>query len=100
MRAIDENALLEAINELPFTMSIYANSIDCRTARETKERIVAVIREAPTLSPDDVRPVGKWIALEPEIGLYGCSRCEHKILRAECNYCPSCGARMKGAEDG
>lgn len=40
------------------------------------------------------RPVGRWIPLKPEIGLYGCSICEHKIMRAECNYCPNCGAKM------
>lgn len=37
---------------------------------------------------------GHWISLEPEIGLYSCSECEHKILRAKCNYCPCCGAIM------
>lgn len=39
---------------------------------------------------------GEWITLEAEIGLYSCSLCEHKILRAECNYCPKCGAKMDG----
>lgn len=37
----------------------------------------------------------KWISLEPEIGLFCCSKCEHKILRAESNYCPNCGRIMK-----
>ena len=39
---------------------------------------------------------GEWICLEAEIGLYSCSVCEHKIIRAECNYCPNCGAKMDG----
>ena len=39
---------------------------------------------------------GEWITLEAEIGLYSCSLCGHKILRAECNYCPNCGAKMDG----
>lgn len=42
---------------------------------------------------------GEWVALEPEIGLYSCSLCEHNILRAECNYCPNCGAKMDGRSD-
>ncbi len=44
----------------------------------------------------DVAPVkhGKWINLEPEIGLFECALCEHTILRAKCNYCPNCGAKM------
>ena len=47
--------------------------------------------------PADVQEVrhGQWIPLEKEIGLYECSICGHKILRAECNYCPTCGARME-----
>lgn len=39
---------------------------------------------------------GEWITLEAEIGLYSCSLCGHNILRAKCNYCPNCGAKMDG----
>ena len=47
---------------------------------------------------ENYRPIthGRWILLEPEIGLAGCSECEHKIIRAKCNYCPNCGAKMDG----
>ena len=43
---------------------------------------------------DEVRGVGEWIVLEPEIDLRCCSICDHKIIRADCNYCPNCGAKM------
>ena len=103
MRAIDVDALLEEIHELPFTMSIYANSKECRTARDTKNRILEVIREAPTLSPDDVRGTGKWIHTFDDIGTYEkCSCCGKEYYCgpiAPFNYCPNCGARMKGVED-
>lgn len=48
----------------------------------------------------DWEPVvhGRWNELEPEIGLFECNLCGHKILRATCNYCPNCGARMDGEE--
>lgn len=39
---------------------------------------------------------GDWICLEAEIGYFACSECDHRILRAECNYCPNCGAKMDG----
>ena len=52
-----------------------------------------VIAEIPTVDAVEVVH-GLWVSLEPEIGLFACSECEHKILRAECNYCPNCGARM------
>ncbi len=53
------------------------------------------IEIAPTIEAEPVRH-GKWIDLEPTIGLFSCTECEHKILRAKCNYCPRCGARMDG----
>lgn len=53
------------------------------------------LEEASTINSEDLRPKGKWISLEPEIGLYGCSECEYKIIRGKANYCPNCGARMK-----
>lgn len=40
-----------------------------------------------------------WVVLEDEIGLYGCSNCEHKILRKMTNYCPNCGAQMDERSD-
>lgn len=44
--------------------------------------------------------IGKWECLEQEIGLYACSVCEYKILRAETTCCPNCGAKMlKGTEE-
>lgn len=46
------------------------------------------------------RKPGRWICLEPEIGLFECSECEHKILRAKCNFCPNCGAKMDGDGNG
>ena len=56
------------------------------------------INDAPTV---DAVPVvhGRWVCLEPEIGYFACSECDHRILRAECNHCPNCGARMDLKEE-
>jgi len=54
-----------------------------------------IVSDMTTADVEEVRH-GEWISLEPEIGLFGCSICEHKILRAKCNYCPNCGAEMDG----
>ncbi len=48
----------------------------------------------------DARKKGWWVCLEPEIGYFACTVCDHRILRAKCNYCPNCGADMRGEEDG
>lgn len=55
----------------------------CETYKEWLEQL-------PTVEPKR----GEWIVLEPEIDLRCCSICGHKIIRADCNYCPNCGARM------
>ena len=56
-----------------------------------------MIEDMSTADVVEVRH-GEWVTLEAEIGLYSCSLCEHKILRAECNYCPNCGAKMDGGK--
>jgi len=56
---------------------------------------VEIVEDAPTIEAEPVRH-GRWICLEPEIGLFECESCGHKILRAKCNYCPSSGAKMDG----
>lgn len=61
-----------------------------------QEAISIIVHEVPTLDLDDLRPKGRWVCLEPEIGCFACSECDHRILRAKCNFCPNCGADMRG----
>ena len=71
------------------------------------------IESAPTISPDEVRGVGKWIVKKTALGneYTVCSNCAvdiaihttrgeivHANLR-EARYCPSCGAKMEVSED-
>lgn len=55
--------------------------------------VEGIINEQPTVEP----PKGEWISLEPEIGLFECSECGHRILRAECKFCPNCGCDMRSS---
>lgn len=89
-RYIDADALLEKRWDVPFETNDahYVQVVD-----------VADIENAPTADVAEVKH-GEWITLEAEIGLYSCSLCGHKILRAECNYCPNCGADMRGETNG
>ena len=61
------------------------------------------LETAPTVSPDEVRGVGKWITKENgKVWWYECSCCGTRPLKSRwadeetlsC-YCPSCGARME-----
>ena len=62
--------------------------------------VANLLLHAPTVSPDEVRGVGEWIA-HGDCGVTECSVCGWNVEEyVEYNYCPNCGARMKGAEDG
>ena len=56
------------------------------------------IDDCPTVDAVEVVH-GRWICLEAEIGYFACSECDHRILRAKCNYCPNCGAKMDGGNE-
>ena len=66
------------------------------------------IDKIPTISPDEVRGVGEWIRIpgfhldhEYYPARYQCDQCKHFVDSGDDrNYCPNCGAKMKGAEDG
>ena len=97
MRLIDADALTRRIygEERP---EIYDGA-------EEIEWIEKCMNDAPTITPDDVRGVGEWEDAQQH-GLVRCSVCKDcyierdYIAQAKWRYCPNCGARMKGAEDG
>ena len=94
MRLIDADALLKKQTTIRVTYH-------CQGADEWDDYeavLVKDINNAPTISPDDLRGVGEWM---PDFDIVHCSVCgAEELAREKSNYCPSCGARMKGAEDG
>ena len=62
-----------------------------------KDHAKELIQRIPAADVAEVRH-GKWVCLEAEIGFFACSECDHTILRAKCNYCPNCGAKMDKEE--
>ena len=69
--------------------------------------VIDILEQATTISPDDVRGVGKWIedAMRIKCSVCGTDFNDEVTCCSDCyrwpwNYCPNCGARMKGAEDG
>ena len=71
--------------------------------------------DAPTIDPASLRPTGEWILEHETYGKMICSRCKQEALHEErpdpwqrgllalfyvtSNYCPNCGAKMKGEND-
>jgi len=51
--------------------------------------------------PTEDRPQGEWIIEQDEQGhTYGkCTVCGMKQYAGQLNYCPDCGAKMKGVND-
>ena len=79
--------------------------------KETLQDVLFEIEYAPTISPDEVRGVGKWEQKEvfsladttiEQMQSARCSSCEKyhttpfSYYFSKYNYCPSCGALMKG----
>ena len=78
--------------------------------RPDKEELGKIILSSMTLGFNEGlkvssadRPQGEWIYIdEPIIGNpYGCYKCSECNLAEpfESDFCPHCGARMKGADD-
>ena len=82
---IEREAAIENIKDTFLGASEFAN--------DTRNAAINAVNSVSTADVQKVR-YGKWECLEPEIGLYSCSECGHNILRAKCNFCPNCGAKM------
>lgn len=67
--------------------------------RDTAETSVMY---SPTISPENLRPHGKWIVLvhdeESGCDIFGCSECRKVtgIVKPRWKWCPECGAKMEG----
>lgn len=94
MRLIDADALLKFANE---------NFVSDSVAEA--EYLISLV---PTIDPESLRPTGEWINLTKcaNEGVY-CSVCRKKVYKADyawavkknkvrSNFCPNCGAKMKG----
>lgn len=59
------------------------------------DEIIEMLDNAPTVE----RPTGKWIDIDSFVSKARCSKCKNIMLTepfGKTNYCPNCGAKMKG----
>ena len=91
---IEREEAIKAIDELPNAYNGWSDAYD-------KAYIISTLEEVPKAD----RPQGEWIMhiddLFPCESTQECSIChaEQLINGNDDNFCPNCGARMKGADD-
>ena len=87
---IDRDALLHVIGEMPLDWEYGCAVSD----------IYEIIKNAPAIDPEDLRPRGRWEDSGCK-GVLRCSECkdayiyEEWLREGKWNYCPNCGARME-----
>ena len=103
---IEREALLECIdgiwdcNDMVFSPNDHCCNVpeDCKGCKwaETRDAIRRIVENAPAA---DVRPVryGKW---EDHGWSIRCSECGYDMPFTVRNFCPNCGADMRGGEAG
>ena len=94
MRAIDGDELYKKLDEIrKEEVALYGvgNSIFCCTLSTA----LTEINDAPTIEPE--RKKGKWIRSSvKESMLWECDQCGYDCGAHSFNFCPNCGADMRG----
>jgi len=93
MRQIDADVLWMEFNNASWYRNV-----------DQYEIALPLIDAAHTIDPDSLRPKGEWVSVEAKPHLiYECSLCKSKWsygAMLHMNFCPNCGADMRGEGDG
>jgi len=97
-RYIDANAMIRKICGMKCGCERYECGYDEAGCPKVRD-----LETAPTVSPDEVRGVGKWVHIsgfhldhEYYPSRYKCDQCGHFVNSGyDRNYCPNCGAKME-----
>ena len=99
MRLIDADALVLALLKKAFDDVIQTGNT------EVHRLLIQVVAHQPTIDAEPVKR-GKWIKADSQqyfrkhYPCFTCSECGYKKdSQKKWNYCPNCGAYMKGTED-
>lgn len=86
MRLVDADKLKIAI--------MTKDNANEETWEQLYDSVLEEIDNAPTVSE---RPQGEWIKMSDIYGsYYSCNQCGYDRIEQTSNFCPNCGARMKG----
>jgi rubrerythrin len=96
-RYIDAEELTEEIESLSVMLG------GENVFKTAKKSVLRIIDEQPTADVEEVKH-GEWIEIIKDIGRgrtlikYQCNKCDVYTAK-ELNYCPNCGADMRGVKD-
>lgn len=103
MRPIDADELMEEIAGMSIVITglRIGNGVLTEFAQEYRKSVLRIIDEAPTIGYKDLVPQGEWVNNADDYP--ECNRCGYMPAYdpaiddiAYSNFCPHCGARMKG----
>lgn len=107
MRLIDADALLNEIDRI--YKDHYINSC-YQFIHDFFRAMFRRILKAPTIDPASLRPKGEWITMtywknrrghHVQYVVKKCSLCNFRVkAKWNDNFCPNCGADMRGERDG
>ena len=95
MRPIDADAVIKNLGDIVASKNRFGRGIEAGISNA-----ILRLENASTLTLDDLRPKGRWNPLpeddrEQMIGDQ-CSLCGYEHFGSRFNFCPNCGADMRG----
>ena len=89
MRPIDADAVIKKLIDISTGKDRFGRGIKVGISNA-----ILRLENATTLTLDALRPKGRW--LHHENGVAYCSECEMDAVEDGTNFCPNCGADMRG----
>ena len=93
--AIDALKGLEFCHYMEFGEYIGEDTREVRLIRAEKAR--DALLKLPSAQPERIR--GRWIEKPRVHGVAYCSLCDYELHTNDTNFCPNCGADMRGERD-
>lgn len=102
MRLIDADALVENIkSEIAVDKEIYPDDKTSVIFRAGMRNVIGIIKNQDTV---DLVKHGEWINIDAKFEnmyvAHQCSICKSEFLGDASNFCPRCGAKMDGNQNG